>query len=290
MCLVRAQQTDAQVAELPVGRAGVDHDPVPATGVHSRVIRLARSDPPKRHAQCGASVRDRAQAAAGGAGDREVAALDDGCLLAADGGQVRAEVRFVVALHVSDGGDAGVEHVRGVEPAAHADFDQRHLHVAPRELDDGGGGERLELGWRPDLSGNAVDGRQDARHRGGEVVGGDRLSVECHPLAITDEVRFGHAAHTVAAGDENRAGHGDHRALAIRATHQRAAQLVLRMADLGHEPLDALEAHADPEATTRGERRDRLAVGEPAGIGQAISPRRPRKRRSRGTDRSGTDP
>ena len=65
--------------------------------------------------------------------------------------------------------------------------------------------------------------------------------------------------------------------LPLVPAYQRAAQSPLGVADLPHEPLDPFEAEADPEAPALGQRRDRLPVGE----GQAVSPKRPRRRRSR---------
>ena len=59
-------------------------------------------------------------------------------------------------------------------------------------------------------------------------------------------------------GAEHGPRHRHHRALPVRAADERAAKPALGMADLGHEPLDALEAEADPEAAALGEGRHRL--------------------------------
>ena len=56
--------------------------------------------------------------------------------------------------------------------------------LTPRELDDGGGRQRLELGRRSHLGGDPVDGRQDAFDRRRELGAGDRLAVDRDPLAI----------------------------------------------------------------------------------------------------------
>ena len=187
----------------------------------------------------------------------------------------------MIALDVRDRRHPQVEHVRCVEPAAHPDLDDGEVHSLSRQLGDGGCGEGLELGRGTNVGGHAVDGRQDPRDGRSEVLRADRVAVDRHALAIADEVRLRHRPDAQPGGDEHRAGHGDHGSLAVRAAHQRPAQVALGMSDLGHEALDALEAQADAEAPALGEGGDRVAVGEPVGAAHVVSPRRPRRRRTR---------
>ena len=65
-------------------------------------VRPGRAAPPA----AGHALDDRPQAAAGRAGHGQVAALDDGRLLGADGAERVAEVALVIELHVGDGGHA----------------------------------------------------------------------------------------------------------------------------------------------------------------------------------------
>ena len=195
--------------------------------------------------------------------------------------RVGPEVGLVIELDVRDRRHAEVEDVGRVEAAAHPDLDERQVDLAPRELGDGHGGERFELGRRPDLVPDTIHGGQDALDRRREVVAVDGDAVDCDPLAVAHEVRFRHGADAQSRRREHGPSHRDDRALAVRAANERAPQPTFGMADLGHEPLDPLEPHADPEAPSFAESGDGLAVGEPAGVGQAVSPRRPRRRRSR---------
>ena len=66
-----------------------------------------------------------------------------------------------------------------------------------------------------------------------------------------------------------------------RAADERPAQGPFGVPHLHHEALDTLESQADPESPALGECRDCVAVGEPVAIGHPVSPRRPRRRRSR---------
>ena len=124
---------------------------------------------------------------------------------------------------------------------------------------------------------NPVDRREHPLDGRGERGRAQRLAVDRDSLAVADEVRLRHGADCQAGGAQNRLRHRHHGALAVRAADQRAAQPALGVAVLLQQTLDPLEAEADSEAPALGQGGDRLSVGE----GQAVSPRRPRRRRSR---------
>jgi hypothetical protein len=132
--------------------------------------------------------------------------------------------------------------VRGVQPASHPDLDHRQIDLLSREREEGGGGDGLEVGRllrrRP----------YDPVQIGSEVFLGDAAAVDPDALADGFQVRRGVEAHLPAGGPGHGGEEGRGRALAVAAGHEDRAKPELRIAQVGAETAEAVQAepHAQP--------------------------------------------
>ena len=170
-----AEQPDLELRQTAAGQHGVDDDAVPARRAEWGAVTLTRTRPARPDAERRASVeigrRPRPLA--------PVTAMSPALMIGAFSPPiaVRVEPRtLVIALDVRDRRDPEIEDVRRIEASAHPDFDDREVDPPARQLDDGRGGESLELRGRTDLGRHPVDRRQDAFDRSGEVGAGDSPS------------------------------------------------------------------------------------------------------------------
>ena len=123
-----AEQAHSDATQQPGWRRQIEHDPIPAAGTQLEPIGLVRAHPPQRNLESRGALDDRRQTSSAGAGHRQVASLDDSRLLDTDQCQRATQVPLMVVLDVGDRRDPQVEHVRGVEPAAHPDLHDRQVH------------------------------------------------------------------------------------------------------------------------------------------------------------------
>src|SRR5207248_9792031 len=121
--LVAAQQRYPQARELEAGPGDVDLGTLPSAPAGGQPDLLA--EPPEVGAGRGGGRLDHAQRSPLGPGDDRVAGLDDARLLEGDLLNRVTQVPLVVERHVGDDGEAEVEDVGRVEPAAHADLDHQ---------------------------------------------------------------------------------------------------------------------------------------------------------------------
>ncbi len=160
--LVATEQAQTHVAQA------IEAEPQAAT-VHAQDGRRRhlgqRSVDPCRAAP------DGRQPIAAGARDRAVATLDDGRLLAADGRQAGPEVLHVVEGHVGHRRHPAVPGIGRIEAAAETDLDHGHVDGRSGEGQEGGCGQDLELGRRPQPTGHDIARRQGGAQDVGEVVG-----------------------------------------------------------------------------------------------------------------------
>jgi hypothetical protein len=113
-----------------------------------------------------------------GGDDRHVA-LDDGSLLARDGGERVAEKLHVIhAERRDDACKRRLDHIGGIEPPAEPDFEQEHIGRMLRVKTESGGRLGLEKGQR--LAGI---GLLDALERGVQFVIADQPARETEALA-----------------------------------------------------------------------------------------------------------
>ena len=103
---------------------------------------------------------------AGRTRDRDVAAFDDGGLLAGDGRDRGAQLVGVIEIDVRHHGDAAVPGMGRVEAAAQAHLHERQVELRLREMAEDGSREELELGRVAVASCHPVRHGQDRLRRG----------------------------------------------------------------------------------------------------------------------------
>ena len=82
-----------------------------------------------------------------------------------------------------------------VEAAAETDLHHSDIDGRSGEGQEGGCGEDLELGRRPQSSRHGIAGRQGGAQHVGEVVWRQQAATDDDPLAIVDQVRLRRLAH-----------------------------------------------------------------------------------------------
>ena len=183
-----------------------------------------RIDHGQRNVQPARPPADDREPVAGRAGHGDVAALDDGRLLAGDRRDRVAEPILVVEVDVGHHGHAAVPGVGRVEPAAQSHFHERDVEGLLGEPAEDDRGQQLELGRLAEAAGIRSAAAQDLAHEPGEVVGRDGAAVDHQSLAIGHEVRLGRLADAQPGGPQRGTGERQHAALAVRPGHERAAQ------------------------------------------------------------------
>ena len=158
---------------------------------------------PQRHAHPTGTSGNDSQCIPVGPGHCEVAALEDGRLLAGDGVDRGAEVLHVVECHVGDGRDAPVPRVRGVESTTQANLDDGRVDPRPGEPEQCGTGQRLELGGWPMTSGEPVGRIEDLEDQRPEVGRRDGRAVDHDAFPVTDQVWLGCLAHPLPSGRQH---------------------------------------------------------------------------------------
>ena len=123
----------------------------------------------------------------------------------------------MVEVHVRHDGHPAVPGVRRVQPPAQTDLDERDIRPHLGEAREDDGGQQLELGRLAVAPRHAVGDRQDALDETGEVVGGDRPSVDLDALAVGDEVWLRGGPDPVARRAQGRLRDGEDAALAVGA-------------------------------------------------------------------------
>ena len=221
-----------------------------------------RPDLGQGHAEASRAPADDRQPVTVGAGDGQVAALDDRGLLARDLGDRVAESVHVVEVDVGHDGDPAVPGVRRVEPPAEPDLDERDVGPDLGEPGEDDRGQQLELGRLAVAARDPIGRVEHATDQPGKVVGGDRPPVDADPLAIGHEVWLGRRTDAIAGRPERRVGQGEHAALAVGAGHQRAADRQLRMAELAQQRTRPAKPEPDAETAARRDRSQGLVVGE----------------------------
>ena len=182
-----------------------------------------------------------------------IAALDDRRLLARDRRDRVAEPGHVVEGDVRDRRDAAVPGVRGVEPPAQADLDERDLDPLLGEPAEEHGREQLELRRRPVSTLVTTSCAHDLPNEPRERHRVDRPAVDLQPLAVADEVRLGGRPDPGPGCTQRGSGEGQDAALAIRAADERTPQLELRIAECLEERACPSQAQTDPEPPALGQ-------------------------------------
>ena len=150
----------------------------------------------------------------------------------------------MVERHVGDDGEAEVEDVGRVEPAAHADLD--HQPVATwRQEGEGHRGEDLELGRGTELGADPFQPRLQPLHGGRELGLRDGLAVDLDALRVGGEVGAGHGPHRVTAMTEDRRQHRCRGSLAVGAGDKRASQSGLWVTGKIEDGSRSFEAELD---------------------------------------------
>ena len=199
--LIVAYQRQPEVFVLEARPGDAENVTLPALG--GRFDTQLPAQAPQRRVHVPRAGLDDLQGLAIAAGDDAVAGLDDGGLLARDLPDRVAKVLLVVQVDVGDRGHAEVEGVGRVE--APAETDLAHQHIDPRcQEGDRQHGEHLELGRRPNVTGDAVEHRQQRLERVHEILLADRPSVELDPLGVGDEMRLGHETNSVPGRAQHR--------------------------------------------------------------------------------------
>ncbi len=246
-----AAQTDPRRAE-----SRQDHlQAVPVDREHGRRLHHGEG-----HGHAPGAPPDDLERLARGAGDRQVAALDDGGLLPGDRRDRRPEAVHVVEVDVRHDGHAAVPGVRRVEPATQPDLHEGDIELGLGEMPEDDRGQELELGRVAVASRDLVRDRHDRLDVAGEVIRGDGPAVDGDPLAIGHEVGLGGLAHAQPGGAQRAAREREHAPLAVGAGDERPAHGELRVAQLAEQGSRAPEAQPDPEPPAGGERGDRLVI------------------------------
>ena len=171
-------------------------------------------------------------------GDHRAPGADDARLLARDLAQGVSQEPLVVEGDVGDDGDAGLDHVGGVQPAAHAHLEHREVHCALGEVVEGHSGQHLEKAGMPgqvaarhQLGGHALH----ALVQGGELGVADGLPVHLQPLVDLLQVRRSVEGGAVAGGAQDRGQGGGGRAFAVGPGDQHRGEAALRVAQRGQQ-------------------------------------------------------
>ena len=109
--------------------------------------------------------------------------LDDGRLLERDLSNGVAEIFLMVEVDVGDDRNPEVECVGRVEPSSQTHL--AHQELNPRsEINDGQGGEHLELGGGAHFRRHLIQSRHQSFQRRDESVFADRAAVELDSLRV----------------------------------------------------------------------------------------------------------
>ena len=221
--------------------------------------------PEQRAARATASARARMTSSASG-GWRETTAvtpaLQDAGLLAGDGGERGAELVLVVERDGRDDGERRPrDDVGGVEAAAEAHLQDQRIG---RMLGEGlKGGRRRDLEEGDGIAGvGALRAREHIDQLG--LADGPRLAVgagQLDALVEAHQMRRGVDVHALARRLQHGLEVGRGRALAVGAGDvDDGRQAILRVAELGQQPLDAAERKVDQLRVQRpqlGQQSDR---------------------------------
>ena len=146
-------------------------------------------------------------------------------------------------------GDEPVHDVRCVHPAAHADLDDRDVHLPFPEVLESHRGRHLEKGrmmnrsvrrHRPDRGLHAGPQPQDLIIR-------NRGPIHLDPLVESDEVGRCVQADPIARGLQDGGGIGAHGALAVRPRDMQDLQLAVRIPQEREEPTNVVQSKLDAE-------------------------------------------
>ena len=248
-------------------RCGSDRAAGRSTSIPSRSQprSAAGSDLGQRHAHPPRAPADDRQPVTARAGHRQVAALDDGRLLAGDLRDRVAEPVDVVEIDVGHDRHAAVPGMGRVEPAAQPDLDQRDVRTDLGEAREDDRGQQLELGRVAVASGDPVCDGQDSPTSRAKSSGRDRPAIDLDPLAIRDQVRLRGRPDPMAGRPERRLGQRQDAALAVRPGDERAADRSFRVVELAQQGARPAEPQPDAEPAALGQRAQRLLVGETGG-------------------------
>ena len=168
--------------------------------------------------------------------DRGDAGFEDARFFACDGFDGVAEVNLVIEIDGRDNGERGVEHIRRVEAAAEASFNDRGLdaHFAKEPKTHGGDGFEIS---RMRLASDFVNG----------VEGSLKLE-PCHGHAVDDDalggfyqVRRRKESGADARGAESGVDHGAGRPFPVGSRDVDEAEGILRIVECGEDGADAVE-------------------------------------------------
>ena len=251
-----APQSHANPSQPPQ----LDFDPVTVDGA-----KRCRRRHGQRSRHSPTSALDDIQRGAPGAGHRQVAAHDDRGLLFGDRLDRGSEPVGVVERYVRDDGHSAVPGVRGVEPAAQPNLDNREIHAHLGEPQERDGRQQLEFGRVAVPAGHGFGLGQHPPGKTRERLAVNRHSADLQPLAVGHEMRLGRLADLVSGRGEGRPNEGQHAALAIRAGNQGAAEGTFGVIESGEQGLRSTKSEANAESTAGCERVERLGVAEPVG-------------------------
>ena len=179
--------------------------------------------------------------AGGGAVQHRVAAgFDDAALGGGDLFQrVAQHLRVVKADVAQHCGLRRGDHVGGVKLAAHPHLAHHHVTPAAGKPREGDGGDHLKFGG---LLKNAVGQRLDLLGDGAQLVIGDHLAVDLHPLVEAENIRRGIQSRPIPGLPQYGGHHGAGGAFAVGAGDVDELQRPLRMAHLVQQGADARKA------------------------------------------------
>lgn len=211
-----------------------------------------------------------------GEGDEDAVGAEDAGFFPGDVGDGGAEVLLVVEGDVGEDGEQGLDDVGGVEAASEAYFEDGEIELQLGEVEEGEGGEGLEVAGRvgelargDEGAGGVVDLEEEA----GEGVVGDLVevwsgawgeAVGADALGDMDEVRRGIEAGAEACGGGDVGEGGGGAALAVGAGDEDGAEAPLGAAERGGEDAHVVEVELAAGSSGAGGELDAegVQVGE----------------------------
>ncbi len=175
--------------------------------------------------------------------DNGHAALDDARLFTGNRLHGIAKVGRVLQVDVRDGARSRFDDVCGIQPPAHAHFNERHVHLGQCKVAEGDCRVHFEEGGgMPQVFGGAPEEVNLLYQRA--LVNG--RAIDQKPLLQADEVRAREAAGAVSRGAQHGVQRGHHAALAVGSGHMHSGIAAFRIARALEQKADVVQAEFHP--------------------------------------------